>query len=127
MHQNITPGPWKVEDWGHCLAVVTDMHAVVTDATCYPNFETKVGPQKWANSHLIAASPEMLDALIAIRDELNSLLSDEDLTESKLREASEGLLPSLDDRANTMIWKALNKKETALQSARCPTTSEGFE
>lgn len=38
-----------------------------------------------------------------LRNELNSLLQDEDLTDEKLREASEGLLPIIADYLNNLI------------------------
>ena len=70
-----TPGPWKVADYDHCLAVECIVngigHTVVTDQFCYPNFKQNKDPEKQANAALIAAAPEMLEMLQEIADEMS--------------------------------------------------------
>lgn len=60
-----TPGPWEVEDNGYFYdinAVRGTVGDVCSSASWFDNDEHR-GPVAMANAHLIAAAPELLEAL----------------------------------------------------------------
>lgn len=72
-----TPGPWfyrRGDEWSH--SVVT-LHGGLPDGSpnCWEiaSINKKREPEHVANAHLIAAAPELLDALILCREEMNRL------------------------------------------------------
>ncbi len=64
-----TPGPWKINetDYSNAYGIECEVngiqHTVCTDQFCYPNFKKDRDPEKLANAKLIAAAPELLEAL----------------------------------------------------------------
>lgn len=82
-----TPGPWDVsyrkDGWG--VRVTNGTHSVVTfngkrkktniDGIC-DLVAPKHADKKVADAHLIAAAPELLDALLHARDTVNSVIDD---------------------------------------------------
>lgn len=68
MSTNHTPGPWRFEEhdgnyeiWNHNtkVAVVNQAHEIDDEKRSLENLE---------NAHLLAAAPDLLNALIAMRD-----------------------------------------------------------
>jgi hypothetical protein len=57
-----TPGPWRVGDGGSWGAMVKDGNG---DGICIP-CSGRLGPTDAANARLIAAAPELLEALRAL-------------------------------------------------------------
>ncbi|MEQ5566347.1 hypothetical protein ABN335_20800 [Providencia rettgeri] len=99
-----TPAPWFIEEYdinGKCDAKYFDIRSMSTDGYEYMDLldSVRVGDEKaLANAHLIAAAPELLDALI-------------ELTESA-KEAIDGLgdLSDAIDTAKSAIAKALGQQ-----------------
>ena len=82
MNTEYTPGPWITEHVGDCVEVVNE-ETLFTIARC----GIKNGARSEANARLIAAAPELLEAL-------------EDVLSSEPG-------PSLNDRVRAAIAKAL--------------------
>lgn len=62
-----TPGPWTSDNWGNVYAVFKggqEVRIIRANTICMQD----EGP---ANGHLAAAGPEMLEALILVRDALD--------------------------------------------------------
>lgn len=99
-----TPAPWFIEEYdinGKCDAKYFDIRSMSTDGYEYMDLldSVRVGDEKaLANAHLIAAAPELLEALI-------------ELTESA-KEAIDGLgdLADAIDTAKAAIAKALGQQ-----------------
>ena len=74
-----TPGPWTVntEDYTNAIGIECKVdgigHTVVTDQFCYPSFQQHPSKEKLANAYLIAAAPDMLEALLNLEDDDNSI------------------------------------------------------
>jgi hypothetical protein len=60
-----TPGPWTIE---HRQAELIEIHAATGEIADVwsEDSESPVTMEDWANAHLIAAAPELLDALTKI-------------------------------------------------------------
>lgn len=58
-----TPGPWRVGDYGHILA--PDGQPIEVEGVALPMVSTPVSK---ANSRLIAAAPDLLEALKRVRE-----------------------------------------------------------
>ena len=56
----LTPGPWKLQDYAVCVAFNSD-HCIMYKPNRTPR--TVKASEYIANAHLIAAAPEMLEAL----------------------------------------------------------------
>ena len=63
---NKTPGPWIVDEGNIECHDSYDVYAVGTTGTETPFICTVVSPHRVEDSRLIAAAPEMLEALIGI-------------------------------------------------------------
>mgnify|MGYP001613073707 CR=1 FL=1 len=58
---NHTPGPWKIVEGTICLHVESEDRSFSTGCLCFRDADP------WANARLIAAAPELLGALKALR------------------------------------------------------------
>lgn len=64
MIHSFTPGPWVINsDNEVCTQIDGEFHAICTDQFCFAPMR-----EKQANARLIAAAPELLGALIGLRD-----------------------------------------------------------
>ena len=92
-----TPGPWEVEDNGYFYdinAVRGTVGNVCSSASWFDNDEHR-GPVAMANAHLIAAAPELLEALTSTLDEIGFWLSQQK--------------PELRDKLVSAVAKALGE------------------
>jgi len=72
-----TPGPWEVEDNGHFYDINAGRATVgnvCSSISWFDNDEHR-GPVAMANARLIAAAPELLEALTVTLDEIGHWLS----------------------------------------------------
>ena len=92
---NHTPGPWSSSMWTDDVAGAVGWSIVCGDAghlVPTNTFETDDEEEAEANARLIAAAPELLDALKAMLDQFNystvsGLVHDESMAIMKAREA----------------------------------------
>ena len=92
-----TPGPWEVEDNGYFYdinAVRGTVGNVCSSASWFDNDEHR-GPVAMANAHLIAAAPELLEALTSTLDEIGFWLAQQK--------------PELRDKLVSAVAKALGE------------------
>lgn len=80
MTTNYTPGPWSADDNGDVYAKRNGADEQIAEAFAlfdpsYPNPEQHAdwGDEAKANARLIAAAPDMLDALVHLAAEVRSL------------------------------------------------------
>lgn len=81
MKSKHTPGPWSIdyEDWGkpNYRQIDAPTHGALAEVVWRMEGdcrENKNSPEREANAHLIAAAPELLEALEALEPYLDSLL-----------------------------------------------------
>jgi hypothetical protein len=65
-----TPGPWRVDDDVHAHVIDSEYHVIDAGPMCTPAGFSLAGCMTLANAHLIAAAPEMYEALKAICDSI---------------------------------------------------------
>ena len=85
LRDGITPGPWRVEEgttliWGACYQHddVVGMGYPITDVRISPCANWAKGPDLdtgITNARLIAAAPDLLDTIDALRAEVERLLN----------------------------------------------------
>lgn len=65
-----TPGPWDVDDNGHFYDITAGRATVGNVCSSMSWFDNDIhrGPVAMANANLIAAAPELLEALRQLRD-----------------------------------------------------------
>jgi hypothetical protein len=69
MNTKHTPAPWTVNTTDYTNGIGIECvvngigHTVCTDQFCYPDFQQHGSEEKLANAKLIAAAPELLEAL----------------------------------------------------------------
>lgn len=98
-----TPGPWNVEE-GYIQRdsggiqywqITDDQDAICCNAFCYAGFDPKVNS---ANAHLLAAAPDLLEALQGLEDS--------------------GILGSAESNASgNQNWEFVSKRINAARSA----------
>ena len=94
-----TPGPWEVEDNGYFYdinAVRGTVGNVCSSASWFDNDEHR-GPVAMANAQLIAAAPELLEALTSTLDEIGFWMSQQK--------------PELREKLVSAITKALGESQ----------------
>ena len=68
MDRKWTPGPWTISTENDvCTQIDGEYHAVCTDQFCYSSDD-----EKKANAHLIAAAPDLYEALQVMVDYCNA-------------------------------------------------------
>lgn len=99
--QTYTPGPWKfqyTDENGECFIIAANLGGMVGAALPWPTeMESRDFRRVIANARLIAAAPELLDALVMVRD------ADEDCK-------SDGL-PTMPPLARAKVDAAISKAE----------------
>lgn len=109
-----TPAPWFIEEYdinGKCDAKYFDIRSMSTDGYEYMDLLdlVRVGDEKaLANAHLIAAAPELLEALIELVQSYDKCSIDHNglCQEHFLQEANDCTFK----KANLAIAKALGQK-----------------
>jgi len=65
-----TPGPWLIQDWNGTYEIHDEYGVTIAEVVCYKHDNLQTEP----NAHLIAAAPELLEALIALRAAVKEVL-----------------------------------------------------
>lgn len=99
-----TPGPWEADIWGGKWYVV-DLNDIAV-ASC--------GDSN-ANANLIAAAPDLLEALESVSKELQLYRWMQNCVD-KRAQGNFGIAVSVDDQA--VQWQALNDELRTIQNAR---------
>ncbi len=102
MRTEWTKGPWKIRTNDHSFDVLTedDKHAICTNYGCYSSTE-----QKKVDAHLIAAAPQLYEALHLWMDAFNSHLMSSSSKKAQARRAE------MWDKANAAMAKARGESQ----------------
>ena len=101
-----TPGPWQV-----MMKDIVNADNSITVAVAHGPVGTQkeVGGEHEANARLIAAAPELLDALVSAHEAMDRLFA-------RLVEAEEGFLPTQSGQP----WEAMQKVYHTIAKATKP-------
>ena len=83
-----TPGPWKFEDVGHTTEISGPLGEGVTYILGYIKLTGDVNLQE-SNGKLMAAAPDLLEALIYIRDNVSLGANSFDVIDKAIKKTTE--------------------------------------